>query len=81
MTIKTIEQYWCDRCGEQFQRTGGVRPVKSMAIGWFQWNNGSGSKSKRFATTMSSSDDLDRDMCHECTESFLSWWKEGKNSK
>lgn len=76
MTIKYIEQYWCDRCGGQYEQTALV-PVTTMAIGWFKYVNGSGSCPRG---ETASGTTLDKDMCPDCTYEFRGWWEKGKNN-
>jgi hypothetical protein len=80
VTIKVIEQYWCDRCGIQFQRAQQGRVTVTMLIGWFKFTNGGGSKASSPADRTSRGwENLDRDLCRDCTDSFGEWWKAGKN--
>lgn len=67
MTVKIIEEIHCDRCGQIFDKKG-----QTMEIGWFKFTNGSGSKR---SSNNRSHDNLDQDLCNDCTESFEAWWE------
>lgn len=76
MSRKHIEEIYCDRCGIKYEK----RPPTytgdfyTMEIGWFLYNNGSGSKTSRDNRSWKN---LDYDMCNYCTDFFLKWWKAG----
>jgi hypothetical protein len=79
MTVKLIEQYFCNRCDRQYEKQQRGRVTVTMAIGWFRYVNGSGSK---LTTPKGRSwENLDYDLCDICTESFAQWWKAGENSE
>jgi hypothetical protein len=42
-----------------------------MVIGWFKYRNGGGSKT---TTHGRSWENLDYDLCSNCTEEFIEWW-------
>lgn len=72
MTIKHIEEYHCDRCKRVFQqRESGFADTLTMAIGWFLFRNGSGSKNSSIGRQW---ENLDYDLCDSCTEEFQDWW-------
>lgn len=73
MTIVHIEEYHCDRCKRKFlKRESGFADTLTMAIGWFKFRNGSGSKSSVHGRSW---ENLDFDLCSNCTEEFEAWWK------
>lgn len=78
MTVKHITQYFCDRCNKQYERQKMGRVTVTMAIGWFKYVNGSGSK---VTSKGRSWENLDYDLCNSCTESFDNWWTAGKASE
>jgi hypothetical protein len=77
MSRKHVEEFYCDRCREKYDR----HPVPyrgdhyTMEIGWFLLNRGSGSKP---STPDDRKDNLDYDLCDTCTKEFRAWWKAGK---
>lgn len=78
MTVKYLKQYFCNRCDNQFERQYMGQVTLTMAIGWFKYVNGSGSKATSKGRTW---DNLDYDLCNTCTESFDNWWTAGKASE
>lgn len=73
MTEKHVTEYWCDRCKRQFQRReSGFADTLTMVIGWFKYRNGSGSKTSTHGRTW---ENLDYDLCSNCTEEFTEWWE------
>lgn len=78
MSRKHIEEIYCDRCGKKHERRAEVYAGNfyTMEIGWFIFNNGSGSRVKPAQSR--SWENLDYDLCADCTASFRLWWKKGK---
>ena len=73
MTIKHIEEHWCDRCKRKFEvRESQYGVTYTMEIGWFEYTNGSGSKDSTHSRRW---ENLDHDLCSNCTEEFKEWWK------
>lgn len=73
MTIKHIEEYHCDRCKRIFElRESQYVMTETMEIGWFKYTNGSGSKNSSQGRRW---ENLDHDLCPDCTKDFLVWWK------
>lgn len=68
MSVRHIQIHTCDRCKKEFQRSEGV----SLEIGWFKLTRGSGSK---LSTPQGRPENLDKDLCEDCTDSFFDWWK------
>jgi hypothetical protein len=70
---KQVTELYCDRCKRKFERReSGFADTLTMVIGWFKFRNGSGSKSVSQGRTW---ENLDYDMCSNCTEEFGVWWK------
>lgn len=70
---KHVTELFCDRCKRKFERReSGFADTLTMAIGWFKLRNGSGSKSVSQGRTW---ENLDYDLCSDCTEEFEVWWK------
>lgn len=70
---KHITELWCDRCKRKFQkREAGWADTITAVIGWFFFTNGSGSKTSKHSRSW---ENLDYDMCSNCTEEFREWWK------
>ena len=77
MTIKHIEEYHCDRCKRIFQqRESEYGVTRTMDIGWFEYQNGSGSKDSSHDARW---ENLDYNLCPDCTKAFRAWWREGSN--
>lgn len=79
MTVKVVEEIYCDRCDDRFEKRPPSRgdvwsPVVYLEIGWFKYSNGSGSK---LTSKGRSWDNLDHDLCPPCTSEFLQWWENG----
>lgn len=74
MTIKLVEEHWCDRCNKPYkERREGFANTTTMAIGWFRFRNGSGSKNS--SPPNRRWENLDYDLCMDCTEAFRLWWQ------
>ena len=74
MTIKHIEELWCDRCKRKFEQRepNSFTDTMTMVIGWFKFRNGSGSKTTVHGRRW---ENLDYDLCSDCTQEFTEWWK------
>jgi hypothetical protein len=68
--IKHVEELYCDRCGDQFEKRG-----RTTEIGWWTFTNGSGSRQSSFGRPH---ENLDQDLCEPCTEAFERFWQDGK---
>lgn len=73
MTVKVIEELWCDRCDTKFERGNAYGAIHTMEIGWFKYRNGGGSKETSPGRTW---ENLDKDLCDSCTEAFFEWWNQ-----
>ena len=70
---KHVTEYYCDRCKRQVvKREAGFADTFTMVIGWFKFRNGSGSKNSSHGRDW---ENLDYDLCSNCTEEFEEWWK------
>ena len=71
---KHVTELWCDRCKRKFERReAGFADTITMIIGWFRLRNGSGSRVS--PPEHRAWDNLDKDLCSNCTEEFTDWWK------
>lgn len=75
MTVKHIEEYHCDRCKQVYNHRSenSYQDIITMAIGWFTFRNGSGSKTS--PAVHRTWENLDNDLCDVCTAEFLTWWE------
>lgn len=70
---KHVTELYCDRCRGKFhRRESGFVTTATLVIGWLKLRNGSGSKSVSQGRTW---ENLDYDLCSNCTEEFDVWWK------
>jgi hypothetical protein len=73
MTVKHIKEYHCDRCKRIFEkRESQYANTETMEIGWFFYTNGSGSKASAHGRSW---ENLDYDLCSDCTGEFREWWR------
>lgn len=79
MTLKVIEELWCDRCQRKFEKRSadGYSPCETLEIGWFKYRNGSGSKASPPGRSW---ENLDHDLCPICTAQFFDWWNIGSEA-
>lgn len=74
MTVKLVEELWCDRCKTKFERqdpTGVVANTLTMGIWWLKFLNGTKSRN----TNPSNGSWEKYDLCPDCTGEFVHWWQ------